>query len=245
MKAKRRFIGILAIGLIAILLLYWLLLCFPQMSFRWSLRADNLELFSDKPFDPLIGEHVLEQVQTKLAQSPLYVHGQRHRVFVCNARWRQKLFFNYKYKVGGVNYYPFTTNIFLREAIIEENCLIGPSGKRVSDGRTLDYFIVHEITHTLTGQAVGALAYYRSPQWVREGYADYVAKEPAFNYAEARAAFLADVREMDWSKSGLYWRYHLLTAFLLERQHWSVQRLLQSPMDQQTVEDLVRAERTP
>jgi hypothetical protein len=34
----------------------------------------------------------------------------------------------------------------------------------------------HEITHTLTAQAAGWVDYYRLPQWVREGYADYVGK---------------------------------------------------------------------
>jgi hypothetical protein len=164
-------------------------------------------------------------------------------VFVCNARWRQRLFFTYVYGVGGVNYYPFTTNVFLRDSIIEENCLIGPNGNRVAGERTLDYFIAHEITHTLTGQAVGGIAYHRLPQWKREGYADYVGKGAAFNYDEAKRAFLADDPKMDWARSGLYGRFHLLVAHLLEQQQWSVQRLLTDPIEQQTVEAMIRAEK--
>jgi hypothetical protein len=146
------------------------------------------------------------------------------------------------YGVAGVNRYPLTTNVFMRDAIIEENCLIGPSGSRVSGVRTLDYFIAHEIAHTLTGQAIGGLKYHRLPQWVREGYADYVGKGSAFNYDEARKAFLAGVPEMDWAKSGLYWRYNLLVAFLLEKHGWSVQRLLEERVDQGAVEQLIRTE---
>src|SRR4029079_2299793 len=107
----------------------------------------------------------------------------------------------------------------------------------------LDYFIAHEITHTLTAQAVGWVDYYKLPQWVREGYADYVGKGSAFNYDEAKSAFLADVPEMNWEKSGLYWRFHLLVAYLLDRQHWSVQRLLTEPMEQAAIEDAIRAEK--
>ncbi len=99
-----------------------------------------------------------------------------------------------------------------------------------------------KITHTLTVQAVGWFDYYNLPEWVREGYADYVAKGNAFNYDEARRAFLAEAPEMDRWKSGLYVRYHLLVAHLLDKQHWSVQRLLEECPEQKTVEDAVRAE---
>jgi hypothetical protein len=67
------------------------------------------------------------------------------------------LFFNKDYGVGGVAPYPVTANVFLGDARIEDNRLIGPSGAPVSGDRTLDYFIAHEITHQLTGQAIGAV----------------------------------------------------------------------------------------
>lgn len=232
----------MAAAVLGVLALYWALLCFPQPFFQSSVSANNLALYSDQPFSAEEGKKVLETVEAKLAASPLYSAGQRHSAFICNARWRQRLFFNRSYGVGGVNQYPLTSNVFLRDAAIEENRLIGPSGYQVPGDRTLDYFIAHEITHTLTVQAVGSFSYYRLPQWVREGYADYVAKGGAFNYDEARRAFLADAPEMDWNRSGLYLRYHLLVAHLLDKQHWSVQRLLEEYPEQQTVEDAVRAE---
>lgn len=220
----------------------FLVFSFPHPFFRTSVQAQNLSLHSDQSFTSTAGHQLLERVEAKLAQSPLYVAEQKHQVFICNARWRQRLFFTYVYGAGGVNYYPFTTNVFLRDAIIEENCLIGPGGNRVPGERTLDYFIAHEITHTLTGQTVGALAYHRLPQWKREGYADYVGKGAAFNYDEARRAFLANDPKMDWATSGLYWRFHLLVAHLLDKQHWSVQQMLTTPIEQTTVEEMIRIE---
>ncbi len=220
-----------------------LLLCFPQPFFQSSVSAKNLTLYSDQSFSSASGQQVLELAAAKLATSPLYSSSQNHQVFVCNARWRQRIFFTYSYGVGGVNYYPFTTNIFLRDSIIEENCLIGPNGSRVTADRSLDYFITHEITHSLTGQAIGGIAYHRLPQWKREGYADYVGKGAAFNYDEAKRAFLADDRKMDYAKSGLYWRFNLLVAYLLEKQHWSVQRLLTESIEQTAAEEMIRAEK--
>jgi hypothetical protein len=221
---------------------YLLLLCFPQALFHSSVQADNLTLYSDKPFSPESARHILELVGAKLSASPLYSPKQNHVVYICNARWRQRLFFNRNYGVGGVNQYPLTTNVFLRNAVIEDNCLIGPRGGRVPADRPLDYFIAHEITHTLTARAAGWISYYQLPQWVREGYADYVGKGTSFNYDEARLAFLSGAPEMDWEKTGLYWRYHLLVAHLLDRKHWTVQRLLEDPPAQEAVEDAIRAE---
>jgi hypothetical protein len=232
----------LTAAVLGLFALYWALLCFPQPFFRSSVSANNLALYSDQPFSPEEGKKVLETVEAKLAASPLYSAGQRHAAFICNERWRQRLFFNRNYGVGGVNQYPLTSNVFLRDAAIEENRLIAPSGNQVPGDRTLDYFIAHEITHTLTVQAVGWFDYYRLPEWVREGYADYVAKGDAFNYEEARRAFLAEAPEMDRWKSGLYVRYHLLVAHLLDKQHWGVQRLLEEYPEQKAVEDAVRAE---
>ena len=223
-----------------VLACYWALLCFPQPFFHTSVQANNLTLYSDQSFPPEAGRRVLEAVEAKLAASPLYSAHDQHAAFVCNSRWRQRLFFNRNYGVGGLNQYPLTTNVFLREAVIEDDRLISPSGNQVPGDRTLDYFIAHEITHTLTVRAIGWLAYYRLPQWVREGYADYVGKGLPFDYEAARRAFIAGAPEMDWQRSGLYVRYHLLVAYLLDRQHVTVQQLLESPPDQTAVENQIR-----
>jgi hypothetical protein len=243
MKLRKTLLLRFAAASAAVFAIYLILLCFPQKFFGSAVRANNLALYSDQPFSDVAGQQVLELTAAKLSASPLYTARQSHAVFICNARWRQRLFFNRNYGVGGVNHYPITTNVFLRDAVIEDNCLIGPRGNPVKGDRTLDYFITHEITHTLTAQAIGSIDYYRLPQWVREGYADYVGKGAAFNYDEAKRAFLAGVPEMDWEKSGLYWRYNLLVAQLLDKQGWNVRQLLETPIEQKTVEDLIRNEK--
>jgi hypothetical protein len=48
---------------------------------------------------------------------------------------------------------------------------------------------------------------------------------------------------MDWQKSGLYWRFHLLVANLLDHRRWSVARLLRDPPPQEAVEAAVREEK--
>ncbi len=238
-KSLLKFVAVI-FGFIAVIIC---LLCVPHAFFQTPVNAKNLSLYSDQPFTPAAGQHVLELTEAKLAISPLYSSQQNHQIFICNAHWRQRIFFTYSYGVGGVNYYPFTTNIFLRDSIIEENCLIGPNGNRVAADRSLDYFIAHEITHSLTGQAIGAIAYHRLPQWKREGYADYVGKGATFNYEEVKQLFLANDPKMDYAESGLYLRFNLLVAHLLDKQHWGVLRLLTEPIEQSVVEEMIRAEK--
>ena len=217
-----------------------LLLNVPEPFFYTSLRVNNLTLHSDRPFAAAAGRHVLELAEARLATSPLYDAKQEHAVYLCNSRWRQALFFNYRYGVGGVNYYPLTSHVFLRDASVETNCLIGPSGRCASGDRTLAYFIAHEITHSLTGRAVSNVGFSRLPEWKREGYADYVARGSTFNYEESKRAFLASDDTMDPAKSGLYLRFNLLVAHLLDKEQWTVQRLLTDPIEQTEVEAMLR-----
>lgn len=225
----------------ALLAAYCLLLSFPQPFFAYSVKAGNLVLHADAPFPEEAGRIVLRLAAAKLARSPLASQSLQHHVYLCQARWRQRLFFNIDYGVGGVAPYPFSPNVFLRDAGVADNRLIGPSGNPVPGDRTLDYYIAHEVTHQLTGRALGPFAYARLPQWVREGYADYVGKGIGFQYEEAKKALLANDAAMDWQRSGLYLRFHLLVAHSLDKRGITVGQLLTNPPQQETVEAEVRA----
>jgi hypothetical protein len=222
---------------------YAALLNLPYPFFSYSVRAGSLILHSDQPISAAPAKHVLEMADAKLKTSPLYLPQSDHDIFICNARWRQMLFFNKHYGAGGVAPYPLTGHVFLRDASIPDNRLISPGGSPVAGDRTLDSFIAHEVAHQLTGRAIGPLRFYLLPQWAREGYADYVGKGASFDYNQSRRAFLAGAAEMDFKRSGLYSRFHLLAACLLDHQHWTVLRLLQHPPSQAAAEAAVRNEK--
>ncbi len=241
---KRRVLK--AVGILLSAVVFYLgLLCFPQPFFAYSLVRGNLTLYSDQPFPGDAGAQVLALAETKLSASPMYSPTEQHAIYICNADWRQRLFFNRVYGVGGVNFYPLTYNVFLRNALVEQNRLISPSGKLVAGERTLDYYVAHEVGHSLTGKAVGPIRYHLLSEWVREGYADYLGKGRTFNYDDALRAFLANAPEMDRQKSGLYLRYHLLVAYLLDKKQWSVEKLLEDAVPQTQVEAEVRANARP
>lgn len=243
-KSWRSSVGRAALVAVALFGGYVALLCVPQPFFAHSVHAENIILYSDRPLPNEATRKVLRSSLERLEKCPLYAVHPSASVFICNSPWREALFFNKHYGVGGVSPYPFTTNVFLREASFEGNRLISPRGSPVAPPRTLDYYIAHELTHELTGRTVGPLRFYRMPQWIREGYADYVGRGDTFRYEEARQAFLSGAPEMDFRRSGLYRRFNLLVAYLLDHQNWLVERLLRGPWpDQSRIEAEIRAGR--
>ncbi len=218
------------------------LFLYPQPLFAWSVQSDNLSLYSDRPFSPEAGRTVLEQVQRKLAASPLYSTQERYAIFICNTDWRRALFFLGDQHAGGLVYYPLSTNVFLSGANMEDNRLISSSGKPDVLGRKLDHFMVHEIAHDLTGQTMGWLRYHDLPIWIREGYAEYIGSQGVFNYSEAEEAFRTDAVVMNTPASLPYRRYNFLVAYLLEKHQWREDQLFETSLSRADVENMVKAE---
>ncbi len=78
----------------------------------------------------------------------------------------------------------------------------------------------------MTADAVGTWRYLRLERWRQDGYADYVAKGGAFDFAGRLRGFREGDPELDPQRSGLYLRYHLLVAYLLDQRGISVSDLL-------------------
>jgi hypothetical protein len=108
---------------------------------------------------------------------------------------------------------------------------VGHSGQEAPGARTLSYFIAHEIMHTLVARELGILKHWRLPAWKNEGYADLVAKGGDFDYERAREQLRRHDRELDPKHSGLYLRYHLLVAYLLDHKGITVHELLNRDFD--------------
>ena len=150
--------------------------------------------------------------------------------------WRFVLFANTRFNVGGLAYAPLSDNVFLRGVHFDANRLIGPSGKDVPGVRTLSYFIAHEITHNLVARELGIVKYWQLPAWKNEGYADLLAKGGDFDYEQAREQLRRNEKDLDPARSGLYLRYHLLVAYLLDHKGTSVADLLNRDFDQTRLE---------
>ena len=92
----------------------------------------------------------------------------------------------------------------------------------------------------MLARRIGRLRYARLQRWQVEGYADYVGKAGAFDFEKTLAAFRAGTRELDPKRSGLYLRYHLLVAYLLDHEGMTPEALLAAPIEKTEVEARLR-----
>ena len=230
------------LGILALTASYLGLLCHPGIFFRHSFTDGVITLYSDEPIPPS-AQTVLKLAEDRLERSPLFRERPTApiRIYICHRTWRFILFANTRYKVGGLAYPPLSNNIFLRGVNFDTNRLIGPSGNEVPGERTLSYYIAHEAVHTVVGDYLGIVAHWRLPAWKNEGYADYIAKGSDFDYESVAAQFRRGDRELDPVRSGMYLRYHLLVAFLLDHKGVGLDELFDREFDRAQVEREIRA----
>ncbi len=219
--------------IVAVVVSYLLLLRHPGLFFAHSFSRGGITLYSDETIPPGPAGAILEDVERRLARSPLAAGPgiKNLHIYICNRRWRFVLFANTRYKAGGLAYAPLSDNIFLRTAHFHANRLVGYSGKEATGVRTLSYYIAHEIMHILVARRLGVAKDWRLPAWKNEGYADLIAKGGDFDYELAREKLRKGDRELDPQRSGLYFRYHLLVAYLLDEKGISVDDLLKGDFD--------------
>jgi hypothetical protein len=93
--------------------------------------------------------------------------------------------------------------------------------------------------HVANVRAAGRWRYARLPQWVDDGYADYIARD--IDLGEALAKMKEGARELDPRRSGLYLRYHLMVAYLLDKKQVRLQELLTSAPARADVEEQLTA----
>jgi hypothetical protein len=231
------------LGLIIAGTLYLVLLCHPGLFFHYEFTRGGITLYSDEPIPAEPAGRILAEVERRLARSPLAVPPRVKdlHIYVCNRRWRFTLFANVRHQAGGLAYSPLTDNIFLRPVRFDENRLIGPSGQDVPGERTLTYFMAHEIMHVLVARELGAIGCLSLATWKNEGYADLIAKGGEFDYERAREQLRRRERDLDPKRSGLYLRYHLLVAYLLERRGVSPRDLLRHQFEPARLEEEILA----
>jgi hypothetical protein len=212
---------------------YLLVLAYPQPLFADEITRDGLTLHATVPM-PGAMQTTLERALGRLKRSPLFATSSETHVFLCQTQPIFSLFARQNYRVGGVADWLVGQHAFLRESDMEQDRLISPSGTPVAADRPLSYFVAHEAMHITIARHVGRARYSRMPQWVDDGYADYIARD--IDYAAALCQFKDDARELDPSRSGLYLRYHLMVAYLLDKQQVGLHQLLANPPDRDSVE---------
>jgi hypothetical protein len=214
---------------------YFATLLRPHLFFSQARDGASIRVRSDQPV-PEAAVGVISLAEARIRQSPLFDSARSYPVYVCNARWRWNYFSGFNRRSRGFQT-PLGRAAFIRSARWHDNQLAGPDGR---DGRrSLDVYIAHEVTHMMVADRIGLIAGRRLPVWLREGYAEYVARHDTFDYASTRAHLLAGDEVL--SARDRYWRYLLLVTHLLDREGADVIEVLRSPPDPEEVEARIRA----
>ena len=221
----------------------WLgLILHPQPLFAYSAQRANVVLYTRAPMPAQTGP-LLDEVVRRISRSPLYDARRAHHVFLCDTRTLFGFFTVNSYRAGGVAHAELGGNVFIRPFSIERGTVTGPSGQEKTGERTLAYFIAHEITHAMTADRTGRWRYRQLSAFQVEGYADYVGFGRPLDLAREREALIEDAPEMSTQRSGLYKRYELLVAYLLEGRGLSVDELLAGRLEQRQIEDELLSDR--
>ena len=212
---------------------YLIVLAHPQPLFAYELRRDGLTVHATTPIPDAMGA-TLDRATQRLKRSPLTASAGDTHVFICESRGLFAFFARQNYRVGGIADWLVGRHVFLRESDMVNDRLISPGGTPVAANRPLSYFIAHEAMHIAIARYVGRARYSQLPQWLDDGYADYIARD--IDYVDALAKMKENARELDPARSGLYLRYHLIVAYLIEKKGQSIEALLANPPARETVE---------
>lgn len=236
MFRKLLLIGVLATGA------YLALLNSPEPLFAHRLTNGGVVLHADVPISGAM-DKTLAQVSTRLLTSRIYDASTPTHVFLASDPKRFALFARQNYKVGGVADWVVGQHVFLGASDMEHNRMLTSDGEPVED-RPLSYFIAHEAMHIALARYTGRLVYSQLPTWLDEGYADYIARD--IDYKDALAKMREGHPDLDPSESGLFTRYHLMVAFLIEYRGRTIESLLENIPDRPSVErELMTVSRWP
>src|SRR5688572_23843131 len=167
-----RRMGYAGAALVVLAALYFATLLRPQMFFSWARDGAAIHVRSDAPISESAAG-VIALAESRIRRSPLFEPTRAYPVYVCNARWRWNYFSGFNGRSRGFQT-PLGRASFIRSARWDTGRLAGPDGQ---DGpRSLDVYIAHEVTHMMVADRIGLMAGRRLPVWLREGYAEYVAR---------------------------------------------------------------------
>ena len=243
---RRAFILLKTLLAVPLLLLgaYVLAAAYPKPMFDYRFNYENYRVWSDQPIPDEIAE-VLDDVTRRLRTSSLHDRETPVEIFFCNEPWRLWLYGrSFTARAGGLAPVLLTRQVFIRASDIPANRIYTPTGGPLADAaqRPLSYYIAHEITHSDVSRHFGRTVVLRYPQWLLEGYADYVGKAGDFDFEENRALFAAGASALDHGRSGLYREFHLKVAYLLDKKGWTLQQVFANPPDEAELDTRLRAQ---
>ncbi len=224
--------GLGAAILVALLFAYQATLAFPQPFFPHRVTYKHMTIYSRREL-PRDIETILQKTDSLLSRSELYNPQTESRIFICDSN---SLFWFY---TGGLRHvfavaFPHTTRyIFVPKADYERDLVLfertGPGDKRE---RHLTSTLAHEIVHLYIFDCLGRKAEAALPDWIKEGYCEYIGQGDAIPPDEG----IKHLLNGDGNIPGLfYFRSRRMMEVLMDSQGSSIQQVLSHPPNEAEV----------
>lgn len=151
------------------------------LAFPHYAEIGTTKVYSTEPILSVLKQQIA-RADRLLAQSPLYEPGLRRTLVLTDGGWRWRVM-SLGHSDTVALRRPFSSLLlFNRSDIATDRMFIG----RTPVVRSLSGTIAHESVHVLTARRFGELRLAMMPHWKREGYADYMAREPNLSADDER-----------------------------------------------------------
>ncbi len=178
---KRRIASIIFAALVAVPLVAR---AAPQILF-WPHHAQlaGFDVYANAPISPQLASH-LAAAKSRLQAQGNYDVPIRKKLFLTDGGWRWNLLALRSYRAFAISL-PITEAIIVNQSDQPANRIsLSPKIHGVGGVRSLDGVIAHELTHGYLRKRFGYIKITTAPNWLIEGYCDYVANESSLNAAD-------------------------------------------------------------
>jgi len=223
-------------AIVVLFLIYAGLHAFPQVLFAHSVSAEGITIYSRDPLPRETTQRVAE-IAGLVARSELAVPGRQEKIFLCNSPWVFRLFCPRSTGAFGAAI-SVTDHVFVAQADLASN--VARRSAPSYNTRAFSPLVAHEITHGLIRKRLGLIRAYRLPDWVDEGFCEYVAGEGSFPDDEGLRQLAAGERHP--SSAFRYFLYRQMVTYLIDRRGLSFQQVVDRAHEASAVEaELVAA----
>ena len=200
----------------------------PQLlAFPYRGQSHGSVVWSEAPLPQSALDRVMDRTSSLVAQSPVADPlGETRHIFLTRGGWRWT-WLALQSRDGFALSRAFGETIVVnRSELASDHVVSGTQyevgGTKVGGHRTLSGTLAHEICHGMERKRYGPLVDLTAPQWLREGYCDFVAQEsslsdadvallrangrshPALPYYEGRRKVAANLERNDGNVDALF-----------------------------------------
>jgi hypothetical protein len=195
---------------VALVILYGVLLAFPEIVFSETIAYKNFRVHSYQPIDDNI-YRILDRVSARLASSGIDDPGAIHRIFLCNSHALYGFFAPRSAGSFGVSYGVLRETFLAPSDVALEIVTRSALSHRT---RRLSSVIAHELTHLLLVRRFGLMRDYWTPAWKKEGFCEYVAGDTTLR-SDDGVKHLREGRN-DQSGPARYFFYYAAMKYLID-----------------------------